>query len=428
MLLRWVNHASFILEHGDIRFLSDPWTAGSAFANGWDLLSPTALSDEALSRVTHIWYSHEHPDHFAPRVLKAIPPEARAQITVLYQATKDRKVLAHCEQQGFRVRALRDGEAVELSAGFRITCGQVPFYDSWLLVEADGHRILNLNDCVVDRPEIAMRIRKAVGDVDVLMSQFNDAEWKGNPDETERRTAAATEMLARLAIQARVFRPKFMLPFASYFYFSHEENFYLNDRKNQIGDVARFVEQSCEATPVVLYPDDTWEVGRPHDAGAACRRYEADVAAAKPIHTPGQTIALDELRKLADAYRARIRAHNNAALLWLASNSLKPMLPKVVIELWDTGELVEFDWRRGLQGSTGSADISMHSESLAFVFKFDWGMDTLTVNGRFRATRDGYQRFIAAFAPGSLNNMGLRLGFGLLTNRPFLKRLLAMRG
>ena len=58
----------------------------------------------------------------------------------------------------------------------------------------------------------------------------------------------------------------------------------------------------------------------------------------------------------------------------------------------------------------------MHSESLLFIFKNDFGYDTLTVNGCFNATKDGFIKTTRSFAIGSLNSMGLKLNFNLIFN------------
>ena len=42
--IRWVNHASYVLTARDVRLMTDPWLFGSAFNNGWDLISETKFS------------------------------------------------------------------------------------------------------------------------------------------------------------------------------------------------------------------------------------------------------------------------------------------------------------------------------------------------------------------------------------------------
>ena len=429
MLLRWVNHASFVVEdeRSGVKLICDPWLAGPAFDRGWDLLAESVFETRDFAEITHIWYSHEHPDHFVPRVLQDIDEARRPQITVLYQKTRDGKVAKFCKSLGYAVRELGDGERVELGREFHVTCGVVPFYDSWLLIEAGGKRVLNLNDCVVDRDAVAARIAKEIGGgpVDVLLSQFNDAEWKGNPDQRALREASASEKLRRLQLQTKLLKPAHTIPFASFFYFSHDENFYLNDAMNRVGDVARFLDEDCGTRAVVLYPGDTWEPGAPHDNAAACKRYDDDVANARPIQHAGESKSIDDLVRIATSYRNRIKKQNNAFLLNIAGR----LLPKLRVYLEDHDTVVQFDWRDGLTRVSvpkQDADIAMHSESLAFVLRFDWGMDTLTVNGRLRASQAGYQRFVKTFAPGSLNNIGRRLGFELIADPPFLRRMLSM--
>ena len=45
MLLKFINHAGVLLEGSRVKLLMDPWTEGSAFNNGWDLLSRAAKID-----------------------------------------------------------------------------------------------------------------------------------------------------------------------------------------------------------------------------------------------------------------------------------------------------------------------------------------------------------------------------------------------
>ena len=49
---------------------------------------------------------------------------------------------------------------VEFSKDFFITIGQVPFYDSWALIEVDGRKILNTNDCILETPDRVKDIKK----------------------------------------------------------------------------------------------------------------------------------------------------------------------------------------------------------------------------------------------------------------------------
>ena len=65
--VEFINHASVLISNEEIGLLSDPWYQGDAFHKGWNLLHE--LSDDEiyklLKRTSHIWISHEHPDHFS---------------------------------------------------------------------------------------------------------------------------------------------------------------------------------------------------------------------------------------------------------------------------------------------------------------------------------------------------------------------------
>ena len=58
----------------------------------------------------------------------------------------------------------------------------------------------------------------------------------------------------------------------------------------------------------------------------------------------------------------------------------------------------------------------MHSESLKFIFKNNFGFDTLTVNGCFESSKEGFVKSTKTFAIGTLNSMGLKFNIGLLLN------------
>ena len=56
-----------------------------------------------------------------------------------------------------------------------------------------------------------------------------------------------------------------------------------------------------------------------------------------------------------------------------------------------------------------------------FIFKNEFGFDTLTVNGNFDCNKNGFSKMVKSFAIGSLNAMGLGLSFSaILKPRLFL--------
>jgi len=52
MKVRFISHASILVETNDLSILSDPWLSGKVFNNGWALVSPADQPD--FSKISHI--------------------------------------------------------------------------------------------------------------------------------------------------------------------------------------------------------------------------------------------------------------------------------------------------------------------------------------------------------------------------------------
>ena len=184
--ITFVNHASVIFSHKNIRLITDPWLFGPAFNNGWKLLSPSKFDISDFDNITHIWFSHEHPDHFNIQVLNAIPENIRKKITILFQNTLDHRVAKKCEQLNFKqVIEMKPTEYISLNDEFKIKCVPNGTYDSWFYAKIGDKKILNINDCMVDSNSQSKIVKKMIGDVDILLTQFGYASWVGNPEDVQ---------------------------------------------------------------------------------------------------------------------------------------------------------------------------------------------------------------------------------------------------
>lgn len=423
--VEWVNHAGFVLRGAHAALLVDPWLSGSAFNDGWDLLVPSVFTPSDVANVTHIWFSHEHPDHFAPAVLRQVPEPVRAVTEVLFQVTPDHRVVESCRRLGFAVRELPDLERYELAEGFEVMVGRHDVYDSWLFCEVDGRRILDLNDCIVQESSDLQRLHSATGDVDVLLTQFSYASWIGSRDEPELREAAASERLLVVARQLEAVRAQWYIPSASFSFFSHEENSYLNDRRNSADDAVEVAERSG-ALAITLFPGDSWQIGSEHDGGPALEKYrQAFDLRGRPLRR-SESVPIEELIDLGSSYAARIRSKNNGLFLRLVR--LRPLSigQPIVIHLSDHDRSVRFDPFDGIQVVDDRAhDIVMASDSLAFCLRFEFGSETLSVNGRFTtATRADCYRLLNAFGVGALNYRGKSASPRLFLKKEVLVRVL----
>ena len=280
MRLEFVNHASYVLDASKqgVRLLTDPWLEGNAFNNGWGLLAKTTFRYEDFGSITHLWFSHEHPDHFSPPNLKKIPEDARKNITVLFQQTDDRKVVEFCRKLGFKaVDELPPDRFVPLAPGVEVLCGPTAGYeDSWMHLRTPEGSLLNMNDCwIIDRQQL-QAIKQQVGVVDVLATQFSVSAWDGNADEVDRLRAGRAGHAGQGADPVRGVRPALgaavrqlhlVLPRGERL---HEPGV-PGHRRGRDGVPRR------RARPVLMYPGDSWTVG-----DAARQRRRAGALAGRP--------------------------------------------------------------------------------------------------------------------------------------------------
>jgi hypothetical protein len=410
-MIRFVNHASFVVESGGVSLLCDPWISGTVFHQGWSLI---AEQDHAgLDEVDYIWFSHEHPDHFSISFLRSIPEHRRPQITILYQTMPDGRVASFCRQMGFAVKELTHAREEDLGGGIRIVCGKIPFYDSWLYIETPDYRILNTNDCILESPARLKLIQPHVDRCDILFTQFSYANWQDSRDNRKARQDLAQEKLRRIALQSEMFHPRFIVPFASFCYFSHVENEFMNADINMPVDVVNFVADHCDADPVLLIPDERWDGLTPKHNGPAlewwAKQYSQALSREKTM--PGKSVPFMDLCLKADGAMRRVRQRNNYAIVTALQRL--GITRRLEFHLTDSGQAVSFDWIGGLQllGAPSLHAIEIHSESLAFIFDNDFGIDTVNVNARFEGSIRDKKRMIALFSVLELNNTGRCLKF-----------------
>jgi hypothetical protein len=219
--------------------------------------------------------------------------------------------------------------------------------------------------------------------------------------------------------QIRILKPKYTVPFASSVYFSNQENSYLNDLINTPRMAANAIAQSG-AKPIVLYPADSWIVNKTWDNTEPLIRYDRqyESISSLPLRSPGASSSTDELRTAFLAYQKKLFTKNSPLLINLVSKlPVIGAFAPIIVETDDTGALYSVSVTDGfsvLKPGEQVADVKMHSSSLLFIFKQEFGYDTLMVNGRFESSNSGFSKMAKAWSIGSLNAMGLSLSYKLL--------------
>ena len=430
-----INHASVLIKGDRQSLLTDPWYEGDVFHRGWRLLYENKDNEieHVLNNTNFIWISHEHPDHFSIgffRKYKSLLIDKK--IVILFQNRKDKRVIAFLKKSGFETIELSTGEPFTLEENFTIRVIKDEFYDSALLVNLAGKNIFNVNDCPLHSEERITAFTNTYGKCDILLTQFSYAAWKGGRDNVQWRSSAAKDKLMSLVRQGNTLQAKTVIPFASFVYFSNVLNSYLNDAANTPQQVIDFCRgENVDFRCLFLKPMESLDLeeANPKQEKSSLAFWENAFKANKTYIQYLNSSSTDQLSKLFKNYCERLQKMNSWWLIRLCSYLHIAFRP-IAIKLVDTGEVVLVDLaNQNISPSTLNPEVALHSESLAFIFKFPYGFDTLTVNGTFEELGPGgFSKLAKTLAIENLNNLGysftLALAFNLNLMLIFIGRLI----
>ena len=384
-MIKFINHASFIVKNQNFNLLIDPWFSGSSFNNGWDLISKTEVEDKELKEITHIWFSHEHPDHFSVKDLKYIYSLNR-NIKILFQETFDKRVISFCKNLGFTVIEVKNFQKYFFDKNSYIQIIKCGLLDSFAIIKDSNHLIVNMNDCVPQ--DELYKIKNIINDIniDVLFTQFSYADWNGNSAEGYLRKKAIKKKFQQIKDQINFFKPKYIVPFASYIYFSNKENFFMNDEIPKISLVEKMINESFSSTsPIILYPNDDWDYNLRENA-ESIEKYENDLSKISIKHIPTK-VNINELINLSKLQVKKIKKINGnffMFIIFLYQKLFKKGFQSINIYIEDINKYVYYDFYFGLRViEKCHKRIVINSEALSTILKFEWGIGTTIINGRF---------------------------------------------
>ena len=407
--ITFLNHASFIIEYDNIKILNDPYLSGSAFNNGWNLLQEFDHK-EYLEDITHICFSHEHPDHFSIPFLKSIDESKRTKITIIYQQTFDKRVKNFCQKLGYQFLEFENLIEKQIKENFSITIGKVPFYDSWINYKVNGKNILNVNDCVIENPSVANQIKKNIKKVHTLLTQFSYASYIPENEQKEK----ALKCLENIKIQDEILKPNFIIPFASFIYFSNTQNRFMNKNINTIEKTYDYLTKNCNSNPIILAPNEIWNLQiKDNKKSLLFWKNLYDNLNNLDYYEEKNLYKLNELTDKSQKYIEKVYKKNNGFILKILYK-LKILSP-VNIFISDLNIYLNFSIIDGLtdisENKLNDNYVKMDSNSLAFIFDYEYGLDTLLVNARFETFKTYKNNLIKSFAIGALNNTGRYMRF-----------------
>ena len=402
--IKFLNHSSFIISSPKTKILCDPWFHGTAFGDGWSLLHDRSHQINELE-FDYIWISHEHPDHFSIPTLSDLKHES----TFLFQETQDKKVKRFLESKGHSVIELLSGETQQIG-DLELTCIVCDGFDSSLLVRfPDNKLLLNINDA---RVELDSHLTESIeplltnDTIDLLAFQFSYANWAGNRGDKdtpqflqERKDGRNDEMISRL-------KPKAILPFASFVYFSHEENFFWNDSNWLEHTFERL--SAGETTLIFPEPDqsislDYLEKSYYQKTNQRAFEFWRQKHQNLSVKNSSQLRSLDEIKESYVRFNRKLNEENG--YLALAREGEDVFINIRVIDL-DTTVKCGLS-RSSFREVNEEEAVSVSSETLCFLFSQPFARGTVFINGRISFNYQLAHTFFLFFFIPYANNVGI---------------------
>ena len=418
--IEFVNHASVLIKYGKIGILSDPWYSQPVFHNGWRLLyeNESNYVEEVLDRTSYIYLSHEHPDHFNPSYLLKDEIKKKIiqnQITFLFQKTKDKRVISFLKNKGFKVIEL-DQKKNKIEDNIEVEIVKHDFYDSSISIKTPDIKILNLNDCPLRDIKEIKKFKNKYGEFDILLTQFSYAAWKGGKEGKIFRENAAKEKLVDITNQSKILNCKKVIPFASFVYFSNKLNFYMNDSINTPEIVNNYLTKNS-VDSVIMRPGEKQslnEIKQDKNSLAFWKNKYLMNMKDKKIDFYKNNNTFEDIQNDFVSYQKKIFEKNSKTLIYfLHKLNFLGAFQRLNIFVLDNEQNYEYSIFSGLKKTNNNQyDISMHSESLSFIFKNEF--DTLTVIGCFECKPKNFSKVSKTLALGSLNSMGIKLNLAII--------------
>ena len=434
----FLNHACFMVRTESALLLADPWLEGTVLGGAWSLLDPSTSSSALIAELNgcglpvFVWCSRATPDRLSLPFLRSFKAGFRGIATFLYRQGRDWRLADELRRHRLALAGCRDGQPVALGRDLRLTAFANGEADSWCLIQAGRRSILHLGERALGTRAAcagaAAQLRRRAPRIDLLLSGFADMAWRGNPERFARREEAAAKGIARLALQAEVFRPRLVVPVASFARFARADNAWLNHgRRSPAGVLDAPQLETLRPLIRFLAPRTTIDLEQAsaasleaHSAAALAHWTACWRAAPAPLPRPLQA-GVAELRKAVQHYRARAGAGLYGLPRMLeAAGALRPL----AIHLADARQTVELSYQSGLRllARDGPADVAMCSGTALGLLKAEDGFDTTWAGGCFRELRPGgLSAFARFFLP---QRMAWR---GLDRRRPFAMGRLMLR-
>ena len=233
---------------------------------------------------------------------------------------------------------------------------------------------------------------------------------------------AAKFKLNKIFEISRLFKADLVIPFASFIYFSHEENFYLNANVNKPNVVSDFLDiKEINHTFLEIYPkiynvdelinskDKLSQVNRSGIEEWNLRYLDLKSKIYK--ETDDEDIKETDIKK----YLARIKQSNNMflmKLIRLLSFNIIFGATNLYIKDQKKAYVLRYDYVKKTNLAREDCVMEISKDSFNLIIQQDYGLDTLSVNGRLKEIQnDGFRKLIYSIGFSTLNASGYGIKF-----------------
>lgn len=381
MKITFISQASMMVETEDCVIWSDPWLFSKSFNDSWALFPEPNFSDDWYNRITHLWISHEHPDHFNIPTLKSLPKDFKQRVTVLFQKNNSDKMPKAFKMLGFEnITLLKNRKITQISNKTKVHNCQIGQMDSSLAIISGGKTLLNVNDCEINTKDCKNYL-KDLGQINGVFNQFSMAGYNGQIDYEVHLPKNASHILQNMVDNHKDLKADFTIPFASNIYFCCEDNKHINSFANSPLDVyEKFNSENLKCC--ILYPNDTLDVNNfmNYDNTESLEKFKNLYNKKDELSfDKSEIVELDQIKEAFTERHEQIKSKFSKVIL----KKLKP----ITIYVPDLKAYIRISLYTGdfhiMEDSWNDFDLQINSQPLFFTFKFKWGLQTLGVSARY---------------------------------------------